>query len=242
MAEFKGGVNTKRFRNERFAHMRAYDILKGDIADTNRLFRWMPAMKQLYKAKAGIGPNMVRYIIFVYDPASPFRQEYPDVPERKDAVAAFCGFKKTSPYYSLLVESDGGTVDTLSTRLVSLALCDFLRFQANDVWSNIVFYEELYANNMRQGLLGISDSQKDKDRMSASLEAIKLAEANEKISDKLKVLYIKFTGNDPDAEAQVREVRLMTPEIVADFQVTEEDWTPDWLNKEPAKVVGDEEE
>ena len=241
MAEFKGGVNTARFRNQRFAHMRAYDILKGDIADSNRLFRWMPAMKALWKAKAGIGPNMARYVIFVYDPASPFRQEYPDVPERKEAVAAFCGFKKTSPYYSMLVESDGSTVDTLSTRLVSLALCDFLRFQANDVWTNIVSYEELYYGNLRNMMIGITDG-KDKERMDASIAAGKLAELNEKISDKLKVLYIKFTGNDPDAEAQIREVRLMTPEIIADFQVTEEDWTPDWLDKEPAKVVGDEEE
>ena len=184
---------------------------------------------------------MARYVIFVYDPASPFRQEYPDVPERKEAVAAFCGFKKTSPYYSMLVESDGSTVDTLSTRLVSLALCDFLRFQANDVWTNIVSYEELYYGNLRNMMIGITDG-KDKERMDASIAAGKLAELNEKISDKLKVLYIKFTGNDPDAEAQVREVRLMTPEIIADFQVTEEDWTPDWLDKEPAKVVGDEEE
>ena len=238
---YPGGVKTDRFRSQRFAHMRAYDILKGDITDAHRLFRWMPAVKTLYKAKAGHGPNMVRYIILVYDPASPFRMEYPDVAERKDAVAAFCGFKKTSAYYPLLVESNGESVDGLSTRLVSLALCDFLRFQSNDIWSNIVFYEELYANNMRQGLLGISESQKDKDRMSASLEAIKLAEANEKISDKLKVLYMKFTGNDPDAEAQVKEVRLMTPEIVADFHVIEEDWTPDWLNDvTPSKTEEEE--
>jgi hypothetical protein len=231
MPVYKGGVDPHRFRNQKFAHMRAYDILKGDIADTNRLFRWMPALKTLYKAKAGIGPNMVRYIILVYDPASPFREEYPEVAERKDAVAAFCGFKGTSPYYPLLVESNGDSVDGISTRLVSLGLCDFLKFQANDLWSNIVFYEELYANNLRRGLLGISDGQKDKDRMSASLEAIKLAEANEKISDKLKVLYVKFTGNDPDAEAQIREVRLMTPEIVADYNVTDEEWTPDWLKE-----------
>lgn len=231
MSKSAGGVNTNRFRNQKFAHMRAYDILKGDLTDAHRLFRWMPAMKALYKAKPGVGPNMVRYIIFVYDPASPFRDEYPNVPERKEAVAAFCGVKKSSPYYSLLVESSGGTVDGLSTRLVSMALCDFLRFQANDVWSNIVFYEELYANNLRQGLLGIAEQQKDTDRMKASLEAIKLAEANEKIADKLSVLYIKFTGNDPEAEYQIREVRLMTPEIVADFQIKEEDWTPDWLEK-----------
>jgi hypothetical protein len=241
MAEFKGGVNTKRFRNDRFAHMRAYDIIKGDIADTNRLFRWMPAMKVLYKAKPGIGPNMVRYIIFVYDPASPFRQEYPDVPERKDAVAAFCGFKKTSQYYPLLVESNGGTVDGISTRLVALALCDFLRFTANDVWTNIVSLEELYYGNLRNMLLGITDGN-DKARMDASIAAFKLAEANEKISEKIKLLYIKFTGNDPEAEYQIREVRLMTPEIVADYQVTEEDWTPDWLNQEAQPNKNEEEE
>jgi hypothetical protein len=242
MPVYKGGVDTHRFRNQKFAHMRAYDILKGDIADTNRLFRWMPAMKMLYRTKAGICPNMVRYIILVYDPASPFRQEYPDVPERKDAVAAFCGFKKTSQYYPLLVEGNSEPVGEISSRLVSLALCDFLKFQANDLWTNIVFYEELYYNNLRQGLLGINETQADKSRIDASINAIKLAEANEKISDKLKVLYVKFTGNDPDAEAQIREVRLMTPEIVADYNVIEEDWTPDWLEEQSQAVPHEEEE
>lgn len=240
MAVFSGGVDPKRFRNERFAHMRAYDILKGDIADTNRLFRWMPAMKVLYKAKAGIGPNMVRYIILVYDPASPFRQEYPDVPERKDAVAAFCGFKKTSQYYPMLVESNGSSLDGLSTRLIALALCDFLRFTANDVWTNIVSLEELYYGNLRNMLIGITDGN-DKSRMDASISAFKLAEANEKISEKIKVLYIKFTGNDPEAEYAIREVRLMTPEIVAEYQMTEEDWTPDWLSTQP-EAKNEEEE
>jgi hypothetical protein len=33
----------------------------------------------------------------------------------------------------------------------------------------------------------------------------------------------------------------MTPEIVAEYQMTEEDWTPDWLDSQPGMKNEEEE-
>ena len=197
-----------------------------EVMGNSPIARKVPLLSALLKKYPnGVGSNFIRYLCLTYDKQSPFKAEFHSLGERKAAVAAFCNFKENDEeqYYKWLVE--------LSNEHVVDALCDLLKFQNDLTWSMIVQYEEVFLNNQRQIFVGISQDNVDKDRITASLNASKLADVNDKLADKIAALYVKFTGNDPDAVVAIKERRPLSPETVADFTYSS-DYNPAFLNEE----------
>ncbi len=224
-----------KFGFRRFGHMSTYCILsKTDKLEVNRMFRRMPLLEKIWRVPNS-GTNMVRYIILVYDKKSPFKVEFHRLEDRKKAVAAFCGFRQKRDG-----EPDGvyELVTELTDEKVVDGLCDFLKFQNDLVWSQIVAKEELFWGNQRQILLGVSGGNKDTDRMTASLNAVKLSKSNDALAKEIKELYVQFTGNDPDAEVAIMMRKPLRPETIADYEITGE-YDAGWMDD---KRKDDEEE
>jgi hypothetical protein len=220
--------NNSKFETPRFKHMASYPLIAASTETLTKtvMSRKLPVLTALMRLfPNGPGMNMIRYICLTYDRQSPFKAEFHSLKERKAAVAAFCNFKEgqTEQYYEMLVNlSNEGVVD---------ALCDFLKFQNDLTWSMIIQYEEVFLSNQRQIFLGISNTSPDKDRMTASLNASKLADVNKSLVETIAGLYVKFTGNDPDAEVAIKERAPLRPEMVADF-VLSDNYEPEFLTDE----------
>ena len=218
--------NNIKFESARFKHMASYPLVAAstETATKSVFSRKVPILTSLVRVfQGGPGMNMIRYICLVYDKQSPFKSEFHSLKERKQAVAAFCGFKEEQPeqYYEMLVN--------LSHETIVDALCDFLKYQNDLTWSMIIQYEEVFLNNQRQIFMGISEKSADKDRMTASLNASKLADVNRELVETIAGLYVKFTGNDPDAEVAIKERAPLRPEMVADFIISD-NYEPEFLN------------
>ena len=218
-----------KFESAKFRHMASFPILSTSTEAVAKsvMARRIPILAALARIfPGGAGMNMIRYICLAYDRQSPFKAEFHSLKERKEAVAAFCGFKENQPdeqYYEMLIY--------LSNESIVDALCDFLKFQNDLTWSMIVQYEEVFLNNQRQIFMGISEKSPDKDRMTASLNASKLADVNRALIETIAALYVKFTGNDPEAEVAIKERAPLRPEMVADF-TTSDNYEPEFLADE----------
>lgn len=222
--EYSGRKTNNRFFDQRFAHMKTVDIIKWH--DFNSI---PPAMVKYYQRRI---PNLVslmtirkphglafaKYIIFVYDKQSPFVVEHRLLPERKKAVLAFIGLNEANK------QEQANTCLELSDEILVDALSDYLKWQDDYTWNMIVQNEEVFYNNQRQIIQGVSAINKDTDRLKASEYQSKLLDFNEKIQKRIKSLWAEFTGVDPEAEAKIKERKPVTPEIIAEWDFVGADY------------------
>lgn len=222
--EYSGRKTNNRFFDQRFAHMKTADIVRWH--DFNSI---PPAMVKYYQRRI---PNLVslmtlrkphglafaKYIIFVYDKQSPFVVEHRLLPERKKAVLAFIGLNEANK------QEQANTCLELSDEILVDALGDYLKWQDDYTWNMIVQNEEVFYNNQRQIIQGVSAINKDTDRLKASEYQSKLLDINEKIQKRIKSLWAEFTGVDPEAEAKIKERKPVSPEIIAEWDFVGADY------------------
>lgn len=229
-----------RFYNQRFAHMKTVDIIRWHDFNTfspplqKYWQRRIPLLIQLINLRKPHGLAMAKYIILVYDRTSPFVVEHRLMPDRKKAVLAFVGLNERGTTDQAKACTD------LTDEMVVDALTDYLKWQDDYVWNMIVQNEEVFYNNQKQLFQGVSATNKDTDRFKASEYQSKLLEFNERIQKRIKALWVEFTGNDPDAEAKVKERKPLSPETIAEYEMQGADYKFSDDDGEP--VISDEEE
>lgn len=233
--------NTKtnnRFYDQRFSHMKTVDIIKWhDFNSFPPLMekfyrRRIPGMVALITTRKPHGLAMAKYIIFVYDKQSPFVVEHRILPERKKAVLAFVGLNDVNKQEQMAACLE------LSDEILIDALSDYLKWQDDYLWNLLVQNEEVFYNNQRQIIQGVSAINKDTDRFKASEYQSKLLDFNEKIQKRIKSLWAEFTGVDPEAEAKIKERKPISPERIAEWDIVGADYKFG-IEDEP---VSDEEE
>lgn len=208
-----------KFDNVRFSHMKCHDLLKwtdenGLSRDLARFYtRRIPGMVALINKNKPYGLAQAKYICLVYDKQSPFIPEHPVLIDRKKAVASFVGMNEKQ-YEAVKM----ACID-ISDENVADALSDYLKWQDDYVWSMIVQNEEVFYNNQRQILQGVGADNKDKDRFQASEYQSKLLSINNQIQKNVKALWAEFTGNDPYAEARLKERKPVSPETIAEYEI-----------------------
>lgn len=213
----------EKFASSKFAHMRTAPVLVGHPAEAvGPLYRRMPYMQRVATTKSqGYGTGIARFLILVYDRTSPFLAEYPDITERRFAVARFCEIKRDSQMFTML--------SGLSDELVANALCDLLKFQGDIVWDLITQYEKVFDDNRRKILVG-ENAKSGK----AGLDYVKLVKENRALAEDIKGLYVKLTGNDPEVEMAVMRIKPLRAEDVArmvpDFDMP--DYSPAFMDGE----------
>lgn len=210
---------SEKFDGKKFSRMETLPLLAGfPAAPLAALYRRMPNMQQVNQLLSrGYGPAVARFLLLVYDKMSPFVAEYPDLFERKQAAARYCDLKKDSEKYNKCMD--------LTDELVANALCDLLKFQNDLTWDLIVQYEKVFSDNRRKIMVGESAKSGK-----AGLDYVKLVKENRALAEEIKGLYVKFTGNDPEAEMAIMRVIPLRPELVADFDMP--DWDPEFLKDE----------
>lgn len=230
-----------KYNDPRFSHMKSLDIIKHVNssmvpASMARFYqRRVPGIATLLRVRIPHGLAMAKYIIFVYDKQSPFVVEHRVLQERKKAVLAFVGLNESR------FESQMNACLDLSDELIVDALSDYLKWQDDYIWAMILQNEEVFYNNQKQILQGVSALNKDTDRLKASEYQSKLLDFNEKIQKRIKTLWAEFTGNDPEAEAKIKERKPLSPETMAEWEMVGVGYQFDDDDEEP-KNPGEEEE
>lgn len=207
---------SNKFDNKEYAHMKMWSFLTKDSLElrvVNEYKKRAPFFMQCYDRYGKHGVGVIRYIILVYDKQSPLRVIYPLLDQRKDEAAALVGIYSIPHYAAIADFSDPFFVDALS---------DFLKMRDDIVWSLIIQNEEVFNSNQRQILSQIQVDGKDVDRLKAAELQGKLLAQQTQIRRELKALYAEFTGNDPDAEAAIKDRRPFSPEVVSLLMEEEE--------------------
>ncbi len=219
-----GRKTNNRFFDQRFSHMKTVDIIKWHDFNTfppamvKFYQRRVPNMVSLISMRKPHGLAMAKYIILVYDKQSPFIVEHRLLPERKKAVLAFLGLNETRTLDQM------NTCLELSDEMLIDALSDYLKWQDDFTWNLIIQNEEVFYNNQKQIIQGVSAMNKDTDRFKASEYQSKLLDFNEKIQKRIKSLWAEFTGVDPDAEAKIKERKPVSPELIAEWDMVGVDY------------------
>jgi len=216
---YEGRPGSNRFDRDQFRHMKCFDLIKwtdhNDVSREMRKFydRRIPSVLALIKKNKPYGLAQAKYIALVYDKQSPFIPEHPIITDRKKAVASFLGMNE-SKYETVKL----ACID-LSNEAVVDALSDYLKWQDDYVWAMIVQNEEVFYGNQRQILQGVNIEGKDTDRFKAAEYQSKLLSINNSIQKTVKALWAEFTGNDPFAEAKLKERKPVSPETMAEYDV-----------------------
>lgn len=125
------------------------------------------------------------YIIMVYDPNSPLRKEYGELPLRKKAAAELSGFN--------LEEADTDPTDEFLNSVI-----DFLKLVNNRLWASIVSIEAVIWEMTGKLIKPIEmvGAGADKDRLAAVNMKPTTANSLVELNEMLDKLLIKFYGGD----------------------------------------------
>jgi hypothetical protein len=195
-----------------YKHMKMFPLLRTiplEMRIANEYRKRAPFFMQCYD-RYDKGYSVIWYTILVYDKQSPLRIIYPLLDQRKEEAAVLCGLHK-QPYYAGIADfSDAHFVDALN---------DFLKMRDDIVWALIIQNEETFYSNQYIILSQVKTDGKDSDRLKAAELQSKLLAMQNQIRRELKALWAEFTGNDPDAEASIKDRRPFSPEVVSRLEI-----------------------
>lgn len=125
------------------------------------------------------------YIIMVYDPYSPLRKEYSELPLRKKAAAELSGFN--------LEEAEMDPTDEFLNSVI-----DFLKLVNNRLWASIVSIEAVIWEMIGKLIKPIESvgAGADKDKLAAVNMKPTTANSLVELNNELDKLLIKFYGGD----------------------------------------------
>jgi hypothetical protein len=170
--------------------------------------------------------KLLRYIIALYDPASPLKKELPDLNIRKQQAAILAGYDlvKDADQLELIyafmakvqITEEGKTLTVTATDSVLVDVVDgFLkRHIQSRLWAMICSFEQTWWEwNARMMKPVMSLAGKDKDEMQAIQIKSKIAEEMDKLNTKLDEYYDKFYHGDSQLQEAVK--KRITPESIA---------------------------
>jgi hypothetical protein len=152
--------------------------------------------------------SILRYVIALYDPASPIVKDYPDLQDRKMAAAGVAE----------LDIADDDKIRVLfecSSDPVAQIILGFLKnFVQNRLWSMIISNEQAFWEYNLRMLTAIS-ADRDKDLMSAVAIKTKLSDDLEAINNRLERFLSNFYGDDSELKKKAQKRGHFTPEDMA---------------------------
>ncbi len=186
-------------------------------------FRELADIKEFSEYKNPDRNYLIRYIIYLYSPGSPFFKKYTDLAKRKEACADFAGYDrnaKTGKFtnkniYKVFEMSGDVEVDpdekVEGYQSANPLIFAWLRFLNDFLWSEITVNEQLFVEYT--GLMLEAIEGRDSDTvLKAATTKSKLRSEIGLIRTHLGVLYKEFFG-ESEAEVVVKAERIR-PETV----------------------------
>jgi hypothetical protein len=150
--------------------------------------------------------SILRYILALYDPASPLVKDYPDLGSRKMAAAQVADF-------NLSDESLLKTVFECDNEAVASTIIGFLRdFAQNRLWAMYCSNEQTFWEYNLRLLTSIS-AEKDRDLMAAVSTKTKLSDDMEAISNRLERLQNTLYGDDEHLKKKAKRGRFTAEDM-----------------------------
>jgi hypothetical protein len=174
---------------------------KKRLSDTNLV----DILNDIPDEKKGQEEGLLRYIVAMYDSASPLIKNEPDLEKRKIAAVKIAN----------LVDSDI-TDDLFSNRLdyVLKAINEYIRsYGQNRLWAMIVSEtQRFWEYNYR--LMKPVEGERDREILSSLEVKTKLAEELDKMNDRLDSYYKRLYGEDQEL-MDASKAKRWTPEFIA---------------------------
>lgn len=158
---------------------------------------------------ASTDERLLRYVIAMYDPASPFIRDYNDISKRKIAAAAFAG-------YDIGVDNEVTENLFLLKDEVSLSVVFFYltKHAFPREWFMICCNEQLFFEYGQRLMKPVDETKTniEKDFIGALADKERLAIAQESVAKRIDELYRKMFKEEVDIEIIKPKRRAMTPE------------------------------
>lgn len=166
-----------------------------------------PELKSV-QPKCKNSENIMRYILFMYDPKSPLIRDIRNIKARKQEAAKLSGFD---------LEKDTEFLDTLygftDDKILKSTVRFLIEFIHDRVWSMIVSLEQTFYEYNERLLKPVeSTDTKEKDMMSTIVLKSKLIQDLKEIHNLLKEYYKEIFEDD---ELREKIVNKITPESMA---------------------------
>ena len=152
----------------------------------------------------------VKYILYMYDIASPLRRQFTNMDQRKKECASLAGF-----------DMDNGKDVADAERLYSFTdetylgfIIEFLKYQNNKTWALLVSNEEVLFQYQAQLVKPITETKSGKDHLQGLEIKGKLMAECDKIIDRIEVYEEKIFGQDKNLMEQAKSAPV-TPEQIA---------------------------
>lgn len=151
--------------------------------------------------------NVIRYVVYAYDPESPFiKNSTLDLIKRKEIAAEYAGFERNKKT-GLFSDSDYEIMNLQVEEVNNMILC-YLKIINNYTWVQITTDEQLfweYTKLLNQPLVNTDEK---KLMESANIKG-KLREERNTIKQDLDKYYKEFYGSDTELQEKVKR---FTPE------------------------------
>lgn len=136
--------------------------------------------------------DIIRYVLFLYDPKTPLREHFPDIQERKEMAANMAGFEDSDPELEILF--------TLANEHYSRAVYDILKHFSNKTLTLLVTNEELFWSVNRRVLMEVVDYKSSKEIEDAYARKMANLEKAEKIAETIERLENKLFATEEEAD------------------------------------------
>ena len=182
---------TSMFSNEKLNGLRynVFSLPKGkDIVQTFPNLLSVEGFSDL--SKKDFFDKKVRFIMLMYDKASPAIRMFQNVDQRKNECANIAGFD---------LEADANVLEGIfnfTDTHFTTAVVGFLKLQNSRIWSMIVSNEQTFYEYQKALLSEVTQINGDRDKLNAILVKSKLMEDSDTISKRLEDYYRIMFGDD----------------------------------------------
>jgi hypothetical protein len=146
---------------------------------------------------------VIRYIIYLYDPAYEMQKKYLDLKIRKEKCSDLAGFERNDST-GKFKEAKVYKIMLLSDIEVGKMIFAFLKYLNNREWSQIVVNEQIFEEYTRL-LMKPIDGDDDKKILEAANVKSKLREECKTIIEDLDKFYKLFYGDDPALKNTIKK-------------------------------------
>jgi len=145
---------------------------------------------------------LIRYILLMYDPKSPYKDLISDIKQRKVSCAHAAALEECREIFEFL---DREFIEMLDEWLKSIN---------SRVWSMIVSNEQVFYEYQSRLLIPVADSEKgDKETIAAADLKAKLMDTCDEIHNRLEGYYRELYGDKETAD-KIRQNHRWTPENI----------------------------
>ncbi len=187
-------------------------------------FRELADIKEFSEYKCSDRNYLIRYIICLYSPESPFFKKYTDLGKRKEAVAEYCGYErnaKTGKFVSknilrvfeMAADIEGDPDEKIEAyQSANPLIFAWLKFINNRLWSEITINEQLF-DEYSGLILEAIEGRDSKIVLEAANVKSKLRGEISLIRAHLGVLYKEFFGENTEVQEKAK-VKPFKPETI----------------------------